>query len=286
MIILVHGGAGKIPSKDKQERKSMLEKAAELGSGEDNPIRAVEKAVTILENDPLFNAGYGGSLQLDGTVRLDAAIMGSDLSAGGVINVERIKNPIRLANAVRKKTPHVLLQGEGALELGENLGLEMAEEADSPAARKKWEKLVDKLTGLSYLERIEKLSELQDGSDTVGAVAMDGEFLAAGTSTGGISTQMKGRVGDSPIIGSGLFCNEYGAVSTTGIGEAIIKVNLARDLVYRLKQGVSAGTAAEKAISHLEKSTASRAGLIALDQKGEVGTAYNTRDMQYALKKS
>jgi len=88
----------------------------------------------------------------------------------------------------------------------------------------------------------------------------------------------------NPIVSPG--DRQTGAVSTTGIGEAIIKVNLARDLVYRLKQGVSVGTAAEKAISHLEKSTASRAGLIALDHKGEVGTAYNTRDMQYALKKS
>ncbi|MCF7890708.1 isoaspartyl peptidase/L-asparaginase [Candidatus Bipolaricaulota bacterium] len=284
MIIIVHGGAGKIPEEDLEDRKSVLTEAATQGLEKDDPLKAVEKAVRILENDPLFNAGYGGSLQLDGKARLDAAIMRSDLSAGGVINVEGIKNPITLANGVRRKTPHVLLQGEGALELARNLDLEMADETRSPKARKKWEDLMNDLSGLSYLEKLEKLAESKEGHDTVGAVALEGEVLAAGTSTGGVSTQMKGRVGDSPIIGSGLYCNEHGAVSTTGIGEAIIKVNLARELVYRIEGGLNVQEAAETAISRLDRSTGSRAGLIVLDSKGEVGTAYNTRDMQYVVK--
>ena len=285
MIILVHGGAGRIPREEMDERKSVLSGAASRGVKEKYPIQAVETAVRVLEDDPLFNAGYGGSIQLDGKVRLDAAIMSSDLSSGGVINVEGVKNPITLANAVREKTPHVLLQGEGAYELGINLDLELADEMKSSGAQDKWEDLVDELSGLTYLEKLEKLSGLQDGNDTVGAVALSENTFAAATSTGGISTQMKGRVGDSPIIGSGLYCNKYGAVSTTGIGEAIIKVNLARELIHQLEQGVSVQEAAEMAISHLEESTGSRAGLISLDSKGEVGAAYNTRDMQYAVKK-
>jgi isoaspartyl peptidase/L-asparaginase-like protein (Ntn-hydrolase superfamily) len=285
MIIVVHGGAGKIPAEDKEERRAALDEAAVCGLEEESPIGAVEKAVQLLENDPLFNAGYGGSLQLDGKVRLDAAIMRSDLSAGGVINVEGIKNPISLANAVRQRTPHVLLQGEGAIELGRNLNLDRAEETRSPGAKRKWEKLMEKLADLTFLEQVDRLAELKEGSDTVGAVALDKGVLAAGTSTGGIKTQMVGRVGDSPIIGSGLYCNDHGAVSTTGIGEAIIKVNLARELVHQLEQGRDVRSAAENAISRLEEETESRAGLIALDSSGEVGAAHNTRDMQYAVKK-
>jgi len=285
MIIVVHGGAGKIPEEDKEERGVALDEAAARGLEEEDPIGAVEKAIQLLENNPLFNAGYGGSLQLDGKVRLDAAIMKSDLSAGGVINVEGIKNPISLADAVRQRTPHVLLQGEGAMELGRNLDLDLAEETRSPGAKRKWEDLMEKLSGLSYREKLEKLAELTEGNDTVGAVALKGGVLAAGTSTGGIKTQMVGRVGDSPIIGSGLYCNTHGAVSTTGIGEAIIKVNLARELVHQLEQGTNIQASAENAISRLEEETESRAGLIALDSSGEVGAAYNTRDMQYAVKK-
>ncbi|MFP4136696.1 MAG: isoaspartyl peptidase/L-asparaginase family protein [Candidatus Acetothermia bacterium] len=287
MIIVVHGGAGKIPPEDKEERKTVLQEAAEAGLEEEAPLDAVEQAIRRLEDFPLFNAGYGGSFQLDGEVRLDAAITRSDLSAGGVINVADLRHPISLAEVVREKTPHVLLQGEGARELAEGLKLEIDEDTKSDRAREKWEELTEKLSGLSYPEKLNRLKELSGGNDTVGAVARSEDgVLAAGTSTGGVKTQMKGRVGDSPIIGSGLYCNETGAVSTTGVGEAIIKVNLARELVHQLESGEAVKKAAEKAISKLENSTGSRAGLIALDSDGNPGTAHNTRDMQYVIRKS
>ncbi|MFW6190710.1 MAG: isoaspartyl peptidase/L-asparaginase, partial [Candidatus Bipolaricaulota bacterium] len=108
MIIVVHGGAGKIPPEDKKERKTVLQEAAEAGLKEEAPLDAVEQAIRRLEDFPLFNAGYGGSFQLDGEVRLDAAITRSDLSAGGVINVADLRHPISLAEVVREKTPHVL----------------------------------------------------------------------------------------------------------------------------------------------------------------------------------
>ncbi len=284
MLIALHGGAGRIPSEEKEERAATLEEAADRGATRADPLKAVEAAVRILEENHLLNAGYGASLQLDGNPRLDAAIMRSDLSAGGVINVERIKHPISLANTVRKETPHVLLQGEGASELGRNYGLEPAEEMKTPKARERWEEINEKLAGLPYQEKLSRLGKLAEGSDTVGAVALADGVLAAATSTGGIRNQMKGRVGDSPIIGSGLYCNRQGAVSTTGIGEAIIKVNLAREAIYGLENGLQVQTAGERAISRLEDSTGSRAGLIALDNQGEVGAAYNTRDMQYVVK--
>lgn len=287
MKIIVHGGAGKIPEEDKEERKSVLKEAAEEGVKEETPLAGIETAIRTLEDFPLFNAGFGGSFQLDGEVRLDAAVAKSDLSTGGVINVEGLKHPISLANTVRKRTPHTLLQGEGALDLARNLDPDLFGETKSERARKKWEGISEKLSGLSYPKKLEKLKQLSDGQDTVGAVAVSSEGeLAAGTSTGGVRNQMKGRVGDSPIIGAGLYCNESGGVSTTGKGEAIIKVNLARELVYQLESGAGVSNAANTAINKLEELTGSRAGLIALDSNGEADAAHNTRDMQYVVRTS
>lgn len=287
MKLVVHGGAGKIPREDRDQRKAVLIESAERGLLGEGPVDAVEEAIRVLEDDPLFNAGYGGSLQLDGVVRLDAAVMRSDLTSGGVVNVENLKHPITLANMVRTRTPHVLLQGEGALELARELDPELSGETESPGARGKWQDLVEKLSGLSYENKLNKLKELTQGNDTVGAVALtDSGVLAAGTSTGGIKTQMKGRVGDSPIIGSGLYCNTFGAASTTGVGEAIVKVNLAHELLNRLEDGEEIGYAAENAISKLDELTGSRAGLIAIDPYGNVGAAFNTRNMQYAVRES
>ena len=287
MKIIVHGGAGKIPEEDQEERKSVLKEAAEEGVKAETPLAGVETAIRILEEFPLFNAGLGGSFQLDGEVRLDAAVAKSDLSTGGVINVEGVQHPITLANAVRKKTPHALLQGEGAVELARNLELDLFGETKSQRAREKWEEISEKLSGLSYQEKLKKLRELSSGQDTVGAVAISSEGeLAAGTSTGGVRNQMKGRVGDSPILGAGLYCNERGGVSTTGKGEAIIKVNLARELVHQLENGVDLDGAARSAIEKLEDQTGSRAGLISLDSSGNSAAVHNTRDMQYVVRTS
>lgn len=287
MKIIVHGGAGKIPEADKEERKSVLERAAEQGIKEERPLAGVEAAIRILEGFPLFNAGFGGSFQLDGEVRLDAAVAKSDLSTGGVINVEGVQHPITLANSVRKRTPHALLQGEGAVELARNLELDVFGKTKSKRDRENWEEISEKLSGLSYPEELEKLKQLSSGQDTVGAVAASssGE-LAAGTSTGGVRNQMKGRVGDSPILGAGLYCNETGGVSTTGKGEAIIKVNLARELVHQLENGADLDSAANSAIEKLEDLTGSRAGLISLDSSSNSAAAYNTRDMQYVVRTS
>ena len=285
MKIVVHGGAGEIPPKEKEARKSVLAEAAELGLSEETPVKTVEKAIRIMESNPLFNAGYGGSVQWDGKVRLDAALMKSDLSSGGVINVEGVAHPITLANLVRRRTPHTLLQGDGAAELGRSFELEFMEDPVSPKSEKKWRELKDQLSGLSYKEKLAKLRETNEGKDTVGAIAQKKGALAAGTSTGGRRRQMKGRVGDSALIGSGLYCNDRGAVSTTGIGEDIIRVNLARELIYQLEKGLAPQAGAEESIDKLNTLTGSRAGLIALDDNGKVGAAHNTRDMQFLTRK-
>lgn len=284
MRIVVHGGAGKIPEESKTECQKTLDQAAEVGLKQDEPLDAVVEAVKVLEEHPLFNAGYGGSLQLDGEVRLDAAVMRDDLSAGGVINIEKVKHPIVVAERVMDDTPHVLLQCRGATEFAESYNLTTDEELKSSRSLEKWEDLVEEVDSLQYRDKIARLTELMEGHDTVGAVVQDKDKLAAGTSTGGVSTQMFGRVGDSSIIGSGLYCNQYGAVSTTGLGEAIIKVNLARELIYYLRQGESPQTSAEKSIDRLAELTNSQAGVIAIDNTGNVGSYYNTRDTQTAVR--
>jgi len=283
MKIVVHGGAGKIPKEFQPERQKTLDEAAEVGVNEKTAIDAVIESVKILENNPLFNAGYGGSLQLDGEVRLDAAVMKDDLSAGGVINIEKVKHPIVTAKKVINDTPHVLLQCRGATEFAEHYNHTTQEDLRSERALKKWQKIVAETESLEYSEKLNKLAELAEGHDTVGAVAWDGNHLAAATSTGGIKTQMYGRVGDSPIIGSGLYCNKIGAASTTGIGEAIIKVNLARELIYHLERGDKPQSGTDESINRLAKSTGSHAGIIAIDNKGRVGASHNTRDMQYSV---
>ncbi|MFW6048753.1 MAG: isoaspartyl peptidase/L-asparaginase family protein [Candidatus Bipolaricaulota bacterium] len=284
MKITVHGGAGKIPEEDQPERKRVIEEAAAAGLAEESPLDAVIAAVKLLEENPLFNAGYGGSLQMDGQVRLDAAVMKDDLSSGGVINVERVKHPIAAARRVMEDSPHVLLGCRGATEFADQFGLTTSEDLNSPRATERWEEASANVDGLGYAEKLARLEELIAGHDTVGAVAWDGGKMAAGTSTGGLRYQMFGRVGDSPIVGSGLYCNEYGAVSATGTGEAIIKVNLARELVYHVENGKSPQRGAEESIQRLEESTNSQAGVIAIDREGRVGAAYNTRDMQYSVK--
>lgn len=286
MKVIVHGGAGRIPQDLQPERQVTLDKAADLALSTDNPLAAVVDAVKVLEEDPLFNAGYGGSLQLDGEVRLDAAVMVDDLSCGGVINVEKVEHPIEVAVKVMEDSPHVLLQCRGATEFAEHYDLVSSKDLRSPRKTEKWRDLVEKLDALSYGDKLQKLAELAEGHDTVGAVARDGEKMAAATSTGGITTQMYGRVGDTPIIGSGAYCNEFGGASTTGIGEAIIKVNLARELVYHLEKGEDPQTGAEASINKLAKYTNSRAGLIAIDNQGRVGFSHNTRDMQYSVRSS
>ncbi len=286
MKIVVHGGAGKIPIEDQPDRKAVIDEAAEVGLAEDAPLEAVLAAIEVLEDDPLFNAGYGGNLQLDGEVRLDAAVMKDDLSAGGVINVEQVKHPTAVARKVMEDSPHVLLQCEGATEFADQFGMTTTEDLKSSKASERWEEISAEVHGLPYAEKLAKLAEMIEGHDTVGAVAWDGENMAAGTSTGGLRYQMFGRVGDSPIIGSGVYCNEYAAVSTTGMGEAIIRVNLARELVYHVERGESPQDGAEKSIERLKASTNSQAGVIAIDRQGRVGSAYNTRDMQYSVKET
>jgi len=284
--LIVHGGAGTVPPEVRREREPILEEAAGAGLAAlaAGPERAVEAAINVLEDSELFNAGYGGAIQLDGEVRLDASIMNSELECGGVISLPGIKHAISVALLVMRESPHVLLSGAGALRFAEEFGFQQ-EDLRSPRALERLERLREEMAGLDYRQRLQRLRErlkLRCGG-TVGAVAVQDGRLAAGTSTGGRYTMLPGRVGDTPLIGAGTYCNEYGGASATGAGEDIIRVGLAREVIRWLEQGAHPQEAAERGIAMLARRTGSAAGVIVLDRFGNHGVAYNTKGMSYTV---
>jgi beta-aspartyl-peptidase (threonine type) len=273
IAILVHGGAGPKQANRIQLRK--LSEAIEAGysilADGGSSLDAVEEAIRRLEDSGLFNAGRGSRLQLDGRCRMDASIMeGRDLKAGAVAGIEGVKNPIRLARRVMQETPHVLLVGDGAGRLARHFKLE----ATSSPTKKSLQVLKKTLKGSEAAVRL--YSQLNH--ETVGAVALDRNgHLAAGASTGGISAMLPGRVGDSPLIGSGVYAdNEAGAVTLTGWGESIIRAGLAKEICDRLASGLSPQRAAEWSLKRLRVRINGEAGAIVLNQSGELVLLHTT----------
>lgn len=266
--IIVHGGAGKIGP---ERREAALEGCraaagagwAKLAAG-GTAVEAVEAAVMALEDNPDFNAGTGAVLDAEGAVQLDASIMdGSRLAAGAVANVRRLRNPVALARQVMEDGRHVLLVSEGAEAFAQARGVPLCDNAELIVARQqaRWEEL----------------------HGTVGAVALDGSGrLAAATSTGGRMGSLPGRVGDSPLIGCGTYADARAGVSCTGIGEAIIRVVLAKTAADMLGQATPPMRAAQAAITLLAERTRAEAGLIMIDAQGRVGHAHNAETMAIA----
>ena len=283
-VIVVHGGAWAIPDDLVEPHRAGVRKAAlegwkVLNSG-GSALDAVEAAVKVMEDDPTFDAGVGSFLNQEGMVELDAAIMdGTNLSAGAVGSVNRVRHPVSLARAVMEHTEHVLMMGEGAHKLAERLGLEMCDPSFFVTERElaRWREAKEK--GFSPRQAFAKDS-------TVGAVAVDsqGRFAAA-LSTGGVPNKLPGRVGDVPLIGCGLYADGLkGAVACTGLGESIIRVVLAKSTVDLLGAGLSAQAAAQAAVDLLRR-VDGYGGVIVLDRSGRVGYAYNTPRMAVAYVK-
>lgn len=221
----------------------------------------------MLEDDPLFNAGIGSALTSDGRAELDASIMsGFTLDAGAVACITRFQNPVTLARRVMEKTPHVMLVGAGAETFGEQQGLPTVDPRVLVTAQAQRE-----------------LTEHRGRLGTVGAVARDAQgHVAAATSTGGTTGKLPGRVGDSPLIGCGTWADDRtGAVSCTGLGEAIIRVTLARHAADLLGSGLDASTAAQRAIATLARGRGA-GGLILVSKTGELGWAFDTERMARA----
>jgi len=267
----VHGGAGAIADALVKGHLQGCREAAEEGLRllwEGAPAEeAVERAICLLEDDEVFDAGRGSFLNMDGVVEMDAAFMeGASLLVGAVAGVRKFAHPISLARLVME-SEHVLLVGEGATRFALSHGLRQcpAEWLIVPREREAWE----------------RQRRAQGVGDTVGAVALDERgHLAVGLSTGGRPFKFPGRVGDVPCVGAGFYVDDgVGGVAASGEGEAILRVTLARRVMEQLEKGVHPQEAASWAIGLLYQRVGGHAGLIVLDRQGRVGCTFNTRRM-------
>jgi beta-aspartyl-peptidase (threonine type) len=296
--IAIHGGAGALPrTQFTQEREEDYRQslARALSAGQKvlkaggSALRAVEAAVTSLEDNPLFNAAHGAVLCADGSIELDAAIMsGTDLRAGAVARVKHIRNPIQLARRILEVSPHVFLVGDGAESFADENGFSrVPNDYFVTAYRVAQLQAIQHPPTLSDPAAAAALDEPPLG--TVGAVARDTQGqLAAATSTGGMAGKRPGRVGDSPIIGAGTYAdNRTCAVSTTGHGEWFLRTVQAYDIAARVQYGgYTLAEAVNEAITQRLTRLGATGGLIAVDRSGEIVMQYNTPAMFRACVRS
>ena len=296
--LIVHGGAWDIPDEAVDACKSGCHRALTAGwsillSG-GSALDAIEAAIIALEDDPVFDAGYGSHLNLDGHVECDAIVInGATLRAGAAATLQRVKNPIQVARKILENCPHMMLVAEGAERFAKEHGIKLCkpEEMVSEAEQQAWMKCKTDKHAAEHHRGHEQ--------GTVGAVAIDSAgHLFAATSTGGTCCKLPGRVGDSPLIGCGCYADsEAGGVSCTGYGEAIMKVVLAKTAVDLLRQRAicvdspaasscdasTANIAAREAVHLFAKRTHATGGLILLDRHGNPGFAFNTPRMAYGF---
>lgn len=276
----MHGGAWATPEGELEAHRIGVHRASMTGFEilltEGSALDAVQKAVEFLEADPTFNAGRGSVLNSRGEVELDAAVMeGSELKAGAVACVGRILHPVALAREVLESSDHVMLSGEGALEFARSRGIPLCEPQELVVERERER----------YLRASRAATSPSSApADTVGAVACDTVGrLAAASSTGGTFLKHPGRIGDSPIIGAGLYADDRrGAAASTGQGEAILRMVMAFRAVEAMSSGIGPSEAAQQAIRALESRGRGRGGIILVDPKGELGYAFNTPHMAHA----
>jgi beta-aspartyl-peptidase (threonine type) len=291
--LIVHGGSGDIPQEIHQAYVEGCHRALDAGwavlTCGGSALDAVETAVRVLEDDPTFDAGYGSFLNAVAEVELDAIIMdGRDLNFGAVAAVQRVRHPVTLARLVMTECKHAMLVGKGAETFASEAGqptcspeelviereLERWRAVQTPGKPHEWKPFgvaQDRPSGV-------------ESSGTVGAVALDANgSLAAATSTGGTFKKHPGRVGDSPLVGCGAYAdNRTGAVSATGMGEALMKVVISKATCDLIAKGMSAQEAANAAIALLAERTTGHGGLIVLDRMGRVGIARNTPYLAHA----
>jgi L-asparaginase / beta-aspartyl-peptidase len=325
--LLVHGGAWAIPADAAAAHEAGVRNALEAGyailSLGGSALDAVETAVSILEDDPTFDAGRGSFLTSNGRVQLDALLMdGGRMKAGGVACVERLRNPIQAARLVLERSPHVYFVGPGAEQFAASHGMALIDNAELVLDRER-ERLIlakarqaagfedetfsgsesahilrdDKDPETAFTVDTEDPTKPFEGGkrsfedptrwshDTVGAVALDGRGnLAAATSTGGTLNKTPGRVGDSSLIGCGCYAdNLAAAVSLTGWGEPIMKLVLGKWATDRVANGTAPEIAAREAISYLYNRLGGHGGIILLGPDGRFGLAHNTPAMAWGL---
>jgi beta-aspartyl-peptidase (threonine type) len=289
IAIAVHGGAWDIPIELQADHVAGCRAAAEIGwavlARGGAALDAVEAAVRVMEDHPVFDAGRGSHLNRDGEVELDAGLMdGRTLMAGAVASVKHIANPISLARRVLHDSPHVFLVGAGAERFAQEAGLPLCDPADLVIERERraWAaRLAEAAAGADPARAFQA-----QAADTVGAVALDAAGnLAAGNSTGGTMFKYPGRVGDTPLIGCGLYAdNLLGAAVCTGWGEQIMKTVLAKTAVDQIALLGDARTAANVAIAYFQNRVGGLGGVIALSPTGQVGLAHSTPCLAHAYR--
>jgi beta-aspartyl-peptidase (threonine type) len=282
--IAVHGGAGVMKNLSEEQKQKIenkisdtLIKAYTILEKGGSSIDAVEFAVAELEDSPLFNAGKGSVYNSNGVQEMDASIMsGKDRMAGAVASIQRIKNPIKLARKVAESTEHVMLVGEGAEIFAKNIGETIVDQDYFYS-----EKNLKRLKKAKAKKNAGIQSATQDKIGTVGAVALDiNGNISAATSTGGMTNKMPGRVGDSPIIGSGTWAqNGVCGVSSTGHGEYFIKYQVAREVCARIEYLDKNISTSSKEILNELKNIDAEGGLIAIDSEANIAMPFNTDGM-------
>jgi L-asparaginase / beta-aspartyl-peptidase len=287
--LAIHGGAGTLlrgqmtPAKE-QEYTAALQQALDAGhavlSKAGSALDAVEAAVRVLEDCPLFNAGRGSVFTAEGTHQMDASIMeGRTRNAGAVSLITGIRNPISLARDVMEKSNHVFLAGDGAMHFAKTLGYTLEEPSyfHNDLRHKQWLALRD-----SEAFQLDHSDRKDSKFGTVGAVACDVHGnLAAATSTGGMTNKKWGRVGDSPMIGAGTYANNATcAISCTGSGEFFIRGVVAYDVSCLMEyRGLSLADAASEVIQNRVLQLGGDGGLIAVDAQGNIAMPFNTEGM-------
>jgi len=276
-VLLIHGGGG--PARATYAQLAVLEKALKMGYASlaqgGSALDAVERSIRILETSGRFNAGRGGKLQLDGQLRLDASLMeGKGLRAGAVAGIQGIRFPISVARLVMEKSPHVLLAGSGADRFARLHGVR-GEIRPSARQIRLWRQVVEG-QGARFRPVL-----CAPGPGTVGAAALDRSgLLAAGASTGGINVMLPGRVGDTPLIGSGVYAdNRSGAVSMTGDGEMIIRSGLAKEITLRLERGQGPEAASKSALERMRARTRGEGGALVVARSGSFALVHTTKYM-------
>jgi beta-aspartyl-peptidase (threonine type) len=291
--LAIHGGAGTLPRAEMRGAAELnyragLQEALDAGfavlQAGGTSLDAVTQAVVLLEDNPLFNAGRGAVFTLDGRNELDAAIMdGSNLKAGAVCGLTRIRNPILLARSVMEQSDNVMLAGEGAEEFALSRGFSFVPQSFfyTPERWKQLERIRGGDTGLSALT----ISHV----GTVGAVARDlAGRLAAATSTGGMTGKRYQRIGDSPIIGAGTYADDRScAVSATGHGEVFIRAAVAHDICARMRfGGRSLAEAVREVVLEELAALHGEGGVVAIDARGEIAVEFNSEGMFRASRRA
>jgi beta-aspartyl-peptidase (threonine type) len=285
-VIMLHGG---VETPTTTDYRNILQKAARCACQNlaKSPLTALEAAINLLEDHPLFNAGYGSVLNAAGEVEMDAAICDGKTGRFGAVGaIQNVANPVSVARKVLEESPHVLLVGPGAERFAHAKGFPKTD-CISAEMRHSWEQAVQKAeTGLAPVD-VSLLTGLPVGTlhagDTVGGLLCHDGDLYAASSTGGSFLKLPGRIGDTPVLGGGILASKNAAVVCTGIGEAFIETLTASYVQHLLGQGILPQAAAEKAINRLSQTKRLPGGIIVLNSSGAYGAAYNSYSFPVSL---